>query len=155
MGLYLVQHGECVPETLDPDRPLTEKGKADVLKVAYFLKGKINVDIIWHSTKLRARETAGLISEAFSPKNGLAEKEGLAPNDSVNKIKEDILKEKPEHLMIVGHLPFLGKLASLLLTDSESANIVIFHPAGVVCLEQTNKVTWAVAWNLIPELINI
>jgi phosphohistidine phosphatase len=153
MGLYLVQHGEAVPDTVDPNRPLTPKGKADVIKIAGFLKRKINVDIIWHSTKLRARETAELFAEALIPEHGLAEKEGLAPNDPVNKIKEDILIRKHEHLMIVGHLPFLIKLASLLLAGSESANSVIFRNAGVVCLEQTDKRNWAVAWNVIPELI--
>ncbi len=153
MGLYLVQHGEAASETVDPSRPLTGKGMADVLKVAGFLKGKINADIIWHSTKLRARETAGIFAEALLPKNGLSEKQGLAPNDPVHGIKEIILKEMPKHLMIVSHLPFLAKLASLLLADSENNNLVTFRQAGVVCLEQTDQGNWAVAWIVIPELI--
>lgn len=153
MRLYLVQHGEAAPETIDPNRPLTAKGKADVLKIANFLKGKVTIDIIWHSTKIRARETAGIIAENISLKKGLFEKEGLAPNDPIYNIKKDILSEKPEDLMIVGHLPFLGKLASALLTDSESYNLVGFRQAGMVCLEQTDKGNWTVAWIVIPDLI--
>lgn len=153
MRLYLIQHGEAAPEAVDPNRPLTSKGKADVLKIANFLKGKVNIDIIWHSTKVRAGETAGIISENISPKKGLFKKEGLAPNDSIHNIKKDILGKKLEDLMIVGHLPFLGKLTSALLADSESYNLVGFRQAGVVCLEQTDKGNWTVAWIVIPDLI--
>lgn len=153
MKIYLIQHGESVPEAIDPERPLTEKGRADISKVANYLKGRVNIDIIWHSTKLRARQTAALIADIFSSKSGLFEKKGLAPNDPVDKIKDDIIKENPENLMIVGHLPFLAKLASLLLTDSDSQNIVGFHQGGVVCLEHTDKNGWVVAWDIVPELI--
>jgi phosphohistidine phosphatase len=153
MRLYLVQHGEAVFEEVDPARPLTEKGKADVSKTADFLKGKINIDTIWHSTKLRARQTAGLINEILSSKNGILEKTGLAPNDPVDRIKDDILKEKQEYLMIAGHLPFLGKLASLLLAGSESCDVVAFRNGGVVCLELTDKADCSVVWAVIPDLI--
>jgi len=35
--LYLVQHGEAVPEEVDPTRPLSEAGKLDVERLAWFL----------------------------------------------------------------------------------------------------------------------
>ena len=153
MGLYLVQHGEAVPENIDPDRPLTDTGKAEVLRVAGFLKGKIDVDVIWHSTKLRARETAIILAESLSPRHGLTQKDGLSPNDPVDIIKEDICDGRHNHLMIVGHLPFLGKLTSLLLAGSYSGSHVIFRPGGVCYVEHTDKGNWAVAWCVVPELV--
>lgn len=153
MGLYLVQHGEAEAEAVDPNRPLTPRGREDVLKTAAFLKGKVKVDIIWHSTRLRARETASLYAEAFYPAHGLLEKQGLAPNDPVKNIMDDILNTKHEHLMIVGHLPFLSRLASLLLGGTESGNVLMFRPGGVAYLERTDKGNWAAAWIVVPELV--
>ncbi|MBN2402757.1 MAG: phosphohistidine phosphatase SixA [Spirochaetes bacterium] len=153
MGLYLVRHGEAAAEEVDPNRPLTPRGKADVLKTAAFLKGKVTVDIIWHSTKLRARETASLYAGAFSPAHGLLEKQGLAPNDPVGNIMDDIINTKHEHLMIVGHLPFLSRLASLLIAGTESGNVLVFRPGGVAYLEHTDKGNWSAVWIVVPELV--
>jgi phosphohistidine phosphatase len=154
MRLYLVQHGESVPEETDPNRPLTEKGRADVFKAARFLRDAgIKIDVIWHSTKLRAKQTAQLIAEAVLPRKGMLEKTGLAPNDPVDKMKEEILKDNQENVMLVGHLPFLGKLASLFLTDSESHHLIGFRQGGVVCLDQMDKGGWFIAWIAIPDLI--
>src|SRR5688572_29245639 len=37
MRLYLVQHGEAVPEQVDPQRPLSEAGRRDVQAMARLL----------------------------------------------------------------------------------------------------------------------
>jgi broad specificity phosphatase PhoE len=37
MRLYLVQHGDAVPEQLDPERPLSAAGRQDVEAVARLL----------------------------------------------------------------------------------------------------------------------
>jgi phosphohistidine phosphatase len=154
MRLYLVQHGESIPEQLDPDRPLSDKGKADVSKAANFLKQYgIKIDIIWHSTKLRAKQTARLMAEVISPQEGILEKRGLAPNDPVAGIKMEILKEKQEDIMVVGHLPFLSKLASLFLINDESYQVIGFQQGSVVCMEQKEDEIWSVRWMVIPELI--
>lgn len=154
MKLYLVQHGECVAEEVDPSRPLTEPGKADVEKMANFLKrAGISIEIIWHSTKLRAKQTAHLLGEILLPSQGIWEKEGLAPNDPVDPVKEEILNQGLENLMIVGHLPLLSKLVSLFLTGSETHPVVRFRQGGIVCLEQDEKGNWAITWMMIPDLL--
>ncbi|HCJ67700.1 MAG TPA: phosphohistidine phosphatase SixA [Elusimicrobia bacterium] len=151
MRLYLVQHGEAHPEQVDPSRPLTEKGRKDVSKVAKFLEeAGIQIDTVWHSTKTRAIQTAEILAEAIKAKN-IEQKEGLTPNDSVGTFKEE-LASREKDLMIVGHLPFLQKLASLLLTGSESQDLVAFQQAGIVCLEREQG-KWQITWMIIPELI--
>lgn len=155
MKLYLVQHGESVPEEIDPKRPLTENGRADVSKAARFLKdAEVQINIIWHSTKLRAEQTAELISEVIKPSRGVEERIGLAPNDPVDKIKDELLKEEND-LMIVGHLPFLWKLISLILLGNGSYNIISFRQGGVVCLEKKPEGNWFLIWAIVPELIKV
>jgi phosphohistidine phosphatase len=38
--------------------------------------------------------------------------------------------------MIVGHLPFLGKLVALLVTGSEENEIVEYQVGSIVCIER-------------------
>jgi phosphohistidine phosphatase len=56
--------------------------------------------------------------------------------------------------MIVGHMPFLGKLAALLVTGSEENEIVAFQFGGVLCMECRDNVKWKVAWMITPALLH-
>lgn len=151
MKLYLLQHGEAHPEQVDPARSLTQKGRKDVLKVAKFLQRRgVEVDTIWHSTKTRAIQTAEILAKSVRAKS-IEQKQGLAPNDPVETIEDELAKTEKD-LMIVGHLPFLQKLASLLLTDSESQDLIAFRQGGVVCLEHEQG-KWEIVWMITPELI--
>jgi phosphohistidine phosphatase len=62
MKLYLAQHGDSLPEQVNPERPLSERGREDVRRLAEFLGGTgIQVRRVYHSGKLRARQTAELL----------------------------------------------------------------------------------------------
>ena len=153
MRLYLVQHGEAASKDVDPKRPLTQKGKQDVTKTANFLRASgSHIDVIWHSTKTRAIETAGIIAKAVSLCKGTEEKEGLAPNDPVKDTFDNIMAGDSD-VMIVGHLPFLQRLASLALMDSESQAIVGFRQGGVVCLERGDMGNWQLIFAVSPEFL--
>ncbi|MEA3492878.1 MAG: phosphohistidine phosphatase SixA [Candidatus Margulisiibacteriota bacterium] len=145
MKLYLGQHGEANPENIDPARGLTGKGIADTKKVADFSKN-IKVDEIWHSTKLRAKQTAEIFAKVLGKK--AIEQEGLRPNDPVSPIVKKIDRD----LMVVGHLPFMEKISSFLITGSEDNRPVIFRQAGIVCLENTNS-KWGLSWMVTPEVL--
>jgi len=153
MRLYLVQHAESKPEAEDPSRGLTEKGEADVKKVAAFLKPLgLNVAAIWHSGKTRAAQTAEILAQAVSATQGIIKRDGLAPLDPVQPIQEEVSRSS-EDLLVVGHLPFMGKLASALAAGSESADAVAFQQGGVVCLERDDKGAWRVRWAVTPEVV--
>jgi phosphohistidine phosphatase len=153
MKLYLVQHANALSKEQDPQRPLSEKGTRDVSKVADFLKGlDINIEALWHSGKTRAAQTARILGGALGKGDGL-EYEGLAPNDDVQNIARQISSAGAD-IMIVGHLPFLSKLTSLLLVGDASADIVQFNQAGVVCL-QSDDAKWSLSWILTPQLLGI
>ena len=152
MKLYLIQHGEATTEEIDPSRPLTAKGRSDVKKAASFLKGAgVRPSDILHSGKTRARQTAEIVAAQLGAAYHITERNGLAPNDPVSALASE-LSGMANDLMIVGHLPFLGKLAAMLLAGSESENVVGFRQGGVVCLQRNEDQTWQVAWMITPEL---
>jgi phosphohistidine phosphatase len=154
MRVYLVQHGESKSEEEDPERRLTEKGIREAQKVANFLRPlKLAVDVIWHSDKARAQQTAELLGEAVGARDHLVQREGLGPKDRVAPTKE-ALEQTMGDAMIVGHLPFLGKLVGLLVTGSEETEILEFQFASIVCIERRNDGKWKVAWMIRPALLH-
>jgi phosphohistidine phosphatase len=146
MRIYLVQHGESKSEEEDPQRHLTDKGIAEVRHVVNFLRPlELVVDTVWHSGKTRAQQTGELLAEVLRAR--LVQRVGLGPKDQVVATKEG-------NLMIVGHMPFLGKLAAVLVTGSEENEIVEFQFGSVVCLECRDDVKWKVAWMITPALLH-
>ncbi len=154
MKLYLVQHAEAVPAEDNPDRPLSDKGRSDVRRVASFLARSVHVGRIVHSPKMRARDTAVLLAQVLGP-GGVVEEaaSGLAPNDATDALAGAIAGWS-EDAMVVGHLPFMDRLASRLVAGSEEANVAAFQPGTVACLERADDGGgWALAWMVRPELL--
>ncbi len=153
MKLYLVQHAQAAAKDVDPQRPLTERGRRDIQKVAAFIKPlDITMDYLWHSGKKRAAQTAEALSEVVKTDKPPAARDGLGPLDDVTPLADE-LASTAQHIMIVGHLPFLANLASLLLTGSQSAEPVAFKQGGIVCLGRTDENRWHVEWMVTPELL--
>ena len=153
MKLYLVQHGKAMPSEQDPDRPLSKEGRQEVQRIAHLLMPlKLTVDRVWHSGKTRARQTAEMYAPVFAVGPEPAAREGLGPNDNVALLRDE-LAVATEDTMIVGHLPFLGKLACLLLTGYESGEVIAFHNAGVIYLERTTDNRWRIEWIATAAMI--
>ncbi|MCP4262161.1 MAG: phosphohistidine phosphatase SixA [Planctomycetes bacterium] len=153
MKLYLVQHAKAASKEVDPERSLTEEGLRDIQKVAAFIKPMaMSVDCLWHSGKKRAHQTAGFLAEVITINKEHSVHEGLAPNDDVKTIENEIVSLKKD-IMIVGHLPFLSKLASLLLTGRETSETVTFKNTGIVCLNYNDR-QWNIEWIIIPEILD-
>jgi len=61
MDVYLMQHGEATSEAENPERPLTEEGRAVVRRVSVRARAVgVHVGVCVHSGKLRAEQTAQL-----------------------------------------------------------------------------------------------
>jgi phosphohistidine phosphatase len=154
MKLYLVQHAKAAAPEVDPQRPLTKEGLREIKKVADFIRPlNLTVDCLWHSGKRRALQTADVLAEVIKVGKSNTAHDGLGPNSDVTPAKEE-LALATDDLMIVGHLPFLARLASLLLAGSESANTVVFRNAGIVCLNRSNDGSWHLEWSVIPSVIS-
>jgi len=154
MKLYLVQHAKAASKDVDPERPLTEEGRQDIQKVVEFIKSlNLFVDYLWHSTKTRAIQTAEVLAEVVKINKEKIERQGLAPNDDVQAIINELASAQQD-TMIVSHMPFVRKLASLLLTGRESAGTVAFRQGGIVCLSSSEPNLWQIEWMVIPELLD-
>jgi len=150
MEFYLVRHGEAKPASEDPARPLTDRGRKEVERVARAVAAKeIKVSEILHSDKLRAKQTAEILARLLCPSGGVREIGGLAPEDDPQVAKVE-MEVSQEPLMLVGHLPHLSRLASLLVTGDAARDTVEFPSAAVVCLSRAES-AWQVRWTLRPE----
>jgi phosphohistidine phosphatase len=155
VDLYLMQHGEAMAETDDPARPLTLAGRESIGRVAARAQAAaVRVDRCVHSGKLRAEQTAQLLASAVGAGDRVEVREGLAPNDHVGPIAEWLRGfAEDQSIAVVGHLPFLDRLASLLVADNEDAHVIRFEMGGLVKLVPTEeRAGFAIAWALTPEI---
>ncbi len=151
MQVYLVQHGEAKAEAEDPARPLTDRGREEVRRVARHAAAvKLQVAEIRHSGRLRARLTAEILAEHLSPPGGTREIEGLGPTDDPGKARREI-EAAQDSVMLVGHLPHLSRLASSLLAGDPGREIIRFRMGAIVCLARVEG-RWLLQWILTPEL---
>lgn len=153
MEIYLVQHGEAKPESEDPERPLTEKGKEAVEAVARHV-GSLELEIaqVLHSGRLRAKQTAEIFAQHLLPPQGVKEEKGLGPLDDPQEAVR-LVQQADRPLMMVGHLPHLSRLVSLLVLGAPDKEVIRFTMGGIVCLRQMDD-KWSVEWALIPKLIH-
>ena len=153
MKLYLVQHGEAHAKSVDPDRPLNDRGIEDVDRLADFLdKSGIRIERVMHSGKLRALQTATRLADAIAP-GVVPEASGLLnPNDNPKAF--DWQSESWDRdTLIVGHLPFMARLVSHLVTGDENKPVAAYRPGSVVCLKPDEDGRWLINWMIRPELL--
>lgn len=153
MRLYLVRHGEAAANDGEGEPELSEWGKFEVEKTGVELSGRVeNLDIIFHSEKLRAQQTAAIIQMKlkFTSTIPLNEMEGLKPNDSADEIA-GWASEIENDIMLVGHLPFMDKLVGLLLKNSDEKFSYSFGTACVACFERHKSGEWAFIWFFSPQ----
>jgi phosphohistidine phosphatase len=151
MEVYLVQHGEAKREEEDPARALTDRGKREAEGVAR-AAGRAGLALaeILHSGKRRAQETAEIFAVRLKPSRGVREAAGLAPMDDP-AAAEGLIEGAAGPLMLVGHLPHMGRLASLLLAADPGKEIIAFRMGGIVCLSREEG-GWRLRWMLTPEV---
>jgi phosphohistidine phosphatase len=153
MTAYLVQHAEAKREEEDSSRSISEKGLQDITKVALYVSQlNIRVHRIFHSGKLRAKQTAQVLFENLKPIGGISETDGLSPLDTP-AIWAERIKDIPDDVILVGHLPHLARLASLLLCGNADKNTVSFQMAGVVCIKRDDAGVWSLQWMLTPDIV--
>lgn len=152
MALYLVQHGLAFAAELDPKRSVTPEGMDKVRLIAGVAAHYgIRVKRIEHSGKKRAEQTARGIAEVLAPDIAVAARGDIGPNDAVDSVAAGL--DPAADLMLVGHLPFLERLVSLLTTGSESFRPFKFQNGGMVCLDRDpDDPRWHIKWTLMPNI---
>jgi phosphohistidine phosphatase len=150
MALYLVQHGKQIPKEQDPEQHLSDTGKGEVQRIAQLARELgVPVGRIEHSPKTRAQETAEIFARALNPDNGTAQREGIKALDEVEPVAREL--EGRDGVMLVGHLPFMQRLASYLVAGDPERTVVKFQNGGIVCLDRESG-DWYVKWTLLPHI---
>ncbi len=159
MEIYLMQHGQAYTEERDPQRRLTPQGEAQIRSSSQALK-KLNIrfDLIVTSTKRRAQQTAQLVARELNyPEEEIKITDALDPTmpgeDAIS-----YLKAFPDKgcILLLGHLPSLGKIASHLL--SEKGEVSIYFEMGGVCridVDQLPSHSGSLRWYLTPAHLQL
>jgi phosphohistidine phosphatase len=144
LHLFLVHHGDAVGPDVDPRRPLSPQGREAVERAAGEAAARgAQPAVVWHSGKLRARQTAELFWRACNALAEFSATRDLQPEDPPTWMR-DRLRAEPRDVLIAGHFPHLPGLLRLL--DPGSGG---FPPQGVVALETADGgETWREIWRL-------
>ena len=151
MHCYLVRHGDAQSAQVDPQRPLSARGRAEVAELAQLsLSRDVQVAEIRHSGILRAQETAAILAGYLNPPDGVHPSAGLLPEDdpAIAKVELDAAGQP---IMLVGHLPYVGRLAALLVMGNAAQSIGEFSPATMLCCTKIGA-RWRIEWQIAPSL---
>jgi phosphohistidine phosphatase len=114
MRAVLVHHADAESPAVDPQRPLTRLGLAQAATVAEALQRAGFVPAaIWHSGKLRARQTAEVFLRRGGPFAEFRMVRGLRPDDPPDWIRHELQAETRD-ILLVGHMPNISALAEAL-----------------------------------------
>jgi phosphohistidine phosphatase len=145
--LYLMRHGIAADlgeggVFKDSDRPLTLEGRARIKQAAEGIRElALKFNLILTSPLLRARQTAEAVAEVLELQHKIKILDSLAPGrafvESEGKHAEIFLElgaYQFDRALLVGHMPDLSELASLLLTGNRNLNIE-FKKGSICAIE--------------------
>jgi phosphohistidine phosphatase len=152
MALYLVQHGKSLQKEIDPEQGLSEEGRREVERIAATAANYgVRIASIAHSGKKRALQTAEIFAAALNLRSKLSQRNGMKPLDDVVPFSGAL--KAGDDVMLVGHLPFMERLTSHLITGETGKTVFKFQNGGIVCLDQDlDNLSWHIKWALMPEI---
>ncbi|MQA29320.1 MAG: phosphohistidine phosphatase SixA [Luteitalea sp.] len=148
MHVYLVHHGDAIDAALDARRPLSSGGREAVDRLARATAAHgARPSIVWHSGKLRARQTAEAFWRECNALAAFSATKDLQPDDPPSWMR-DRLRHEPRDILIAGHFPHLPRLLTLLLEGSTESPAG-FPPHGVVALcTEDDGHSWQEVWRM-------
>ena len=161
-SLYLVRHAIAAdrgPEWPDDTkRPLTERG---VVRFKESVKGlrrlDVEIDEIFTSPLIRARQTAELLSAGLEGKPPVKVLDALAPGHTATAVMSQLAKvAKRRRVALVGHEPDLGELAAHLIGAGRALPFkkggVCRIDVGSLSARRAGSLIWFVAPGLLRQL---
>jgi phosphohistidine phosphatase len=144
--LVLVHHGDAVGPEVDIRRPLSPIGREAVERAAQqAAKRGARPEVVWHSGKLRARQTAEVFWRACNALAEFSASRDLQPDDPPLWLR-DRLRGESRDLLIAGHFPHLPRLLVLLTAPADAPQ---FPLHGVVALDTEDEgETWRETWRI-------
>jgi phosphohistidine phosphatase len=144
--IYLVHHADAVGPEVEPQRPLSIAGRSHAERLAVEAAARgVKPVAIWHSGKLRAKQTAEPFLRLCNPLAEFSAIRGLQPTDPPTWIR-NLLTGEQRDVMLVGHMPNLPRLLTLLVAGDESS-LLSFPLHGAIALEPAGEL-WVERWRL-------
>jgi phosphohistidine phosphatase len=157
VDLYLMRHGEAATSEQDARRPLTAAGRAAIERVAWrAATAAFRPQAVYHSGILRAQQTAEILARHIGASENVRAREGLQPEDAVEPVATWLLglASQDHTLVLVGHLPFLDRLASRLVVGDEDTQVLNFQAGALVKLRaRPGGGSFSISWMLSPEVV--
>jgi phosphohistidine phosphatase len=145
--IYLVHHGDAVGPEVDPARPLSARGVEAVRRLADEVARRgAQPECIWHSGKLRARQTAEAFWRACNPRATFSAIRGLQPSDPPMWLRDHLAGESRD-VMAVGHMPHLARALRMMVGEDPDQSQRDFPLHGVVALESAGDL-WVEKWRI-------
>lgn len=153
MKLYLVRHGKAEEMADDSgERPLSARGMADIEAQAKHLdRAGIRVEQVFHSGKLRARQTAEILASLIAPGIMPMAMNNISPMDNTDYLASQIADWDAD-TMVCGHNPFMEAMAARLLSGDDEESVVLVKTGTIMCFEKIHNSNWVMDWMVIPKL---
>jgi phosphohistidine phosphatase len=137
--LLLLRHAiaeDVAPGGSDAERRLTGEGKRKLREVVAGMRAlALLVDAILTSPLKRATETAAIVARAYDLENSIEVTSALAPGAGPDRAIEALGPLAGlGTIMLVGHQPDLGELASTLLVGTPGLVPLPFKKAGLAAI---------------------
>lgn len=134
MRIWILRHGQAEPMAAsDPQRALTERGRAEV-RAMLPLFDDTPLDVILASPYRRAQQTAELVSRALAHARGVATAGWLTPDDDPRQALDFLGERSERNVLLVSHQPLVGQLISLLIEGHKGGHYPM-PTAGLACIE--------------------
>jgi len=135
MDIILMRHGRSGQrgshEGPDEERPLTPDGLKRLKRALPGLLQVVpHIGRVVSSPLLRARQTAEVVAAGYAVP--LEELAALAPGGASQALSRWLARQHDEALLLVGHEPDLGQLASWYLTGSHESFLPL--KKGAICM---------------------
>jgi phosphohistidine phosphatase len=143
MDVYLLRHAVAAEQDKvkfpDDDRPLTDDGVAKMRESAAGIAELIDrPSLILTSPLIRARQTAEIAAKALGCRDRVLTCDLLKPGAKVDEVRKELAAragEGAESVMLVGHEPDMGEIASALIGATGS---VVEFKKGSLCAIHLN-----------------
>lgn len=150
LRLYIMRHAKsswAIPGARDFDRELNERGLNDLKKLSKVISNEqIFPDLILCSSAIRTRQTLDGIVHAFDNKPQIVFTERLYSSGQDEYIEMINTTKSAKSILIIGHNPMCGSLATILPGSGEPAElekIVYKYPTAALSIIDFDKDDWA------------
>jgi phosphohistidine phosphatase SixA len=153
MKVYLIHHTTAFSAEEDPERHLKPQGRDEADRLGARFRGAGVAPLrILHSDKQWVRESAERIADVLGMSDRTETADYAINTDDPIAPFLDEIKKADGDIMMVGHVKYLIRTASALVSGDENNDVVAFKPGfgSVFCIEGEGD-DWVVRFGWLQE----